>query len=153
MTSKSAKPRLQGPSPGEQPQGKKIIYLACPYTDPDSKVREQRFHAATKAAAKLIERGAIVYSPITMTHPIDIVLAGTSETLGSDYWVTFDEAFMDVCSEMVILRIHGWDQSGGIRREIGYFEKQGKPVRFMSPDDDTISAGRKDPKQQKKAAR
>jgi nucleoside 2-deoxyribosyltransferase len=123
---------------------KRIIYLACPYTDPDRMVREQRFRFATEAAAALIERGHIVFSPITMTHPIDTVLAGNAATLGSEFWVTFDEAFMDVCSEMIILDIEGWDRSSGIRREIEYFERQGKPVRFISPGSHLLRNARAD---------
>jgi hypothetical protein len=57
-----------------------IIYLACPYSDPDYAIREQRFHLANDAAASLIRQGYIVYSPITMTHPIDVVLAGAERS-------------------------------------------------------------------------
>lgn len=110
----------------------KVVYLACPYTDPDPDVRRRRFEAATKAAAELIRRGEIVYSPITMTHPIDVVLAGEAGTLGSDYWVAFDEAFMEMSTEMVVLQIPGWDRSNGVAREIEYFRNAGKPIRYMT---------------------
>lgn len=112
----------------------KIIYLACPYTHIDKKVREMRFNAATRAAAHLIKSGRIVFSPITMTHPIDVVLATEDATLGSDYWVDFDEAFMEFCSEMIILNIDGWNTSSGIKREILYFQSKGKPISVMSFD-------------------
>src|SRR3954470_8339054 len=54
-------------SPGRRDisENRKIIYLACPYTDGDPRLREQRFEAATDAAAFLIRQGYIVYSPIT----------------------------------------------------------------------------------------
>jgi hypothetical protein len=107
-----------------------IIYLACPYTDKDPKIRLKRFELATAAAATLVKRGCVVFSPITMTHPMDVALAG-SETLGSDFWVKFDEAFMDKCSEMIILQVEGWDKSSGIKREIEYFKQAGKAVSLM----------------------
>jgi Domain of unknown function (DUF1937) len=110
-----------------------VIYLACPYTDPDPAVRKSRFDVATAVAADFIRTGRIVYSPITMTHPIDMVLAGASNTLGSDYWVAFDEAFMDMCSEIVVIRLNGWDKSSGVRREIAYFQERNKSVRYMDP--------------------
>jgi len=47
-----------------------MIYLACPYSHPDSNVREYRFKMANRAAAKLMRDGHIVYSPISHTHPI-----------------------------------------------------------------------------------
>jgi hypothetical protein len=134
MVPKPAERRFEKPLATDPQTVRRIIYLACPYTHPDSHVREARFRAATRAAAALIKEGYVVYSPITMTHPIDVVLAGTTSTLGSDYWVAFDEAFMDICSEMVILKVDGWDRSSGIRREREYFESQGKPVRFIQPE-------------------
>ena len=110
-----------------------IIYLASPYTHTDASVREARFHQATRAAATLIESGAVVYSPITMTHPIDLLLAEDGATLGSEYWVKFDEAFMNACSKMVILRIDGWSESLGIKREIEFFRAMEKPIEFLDP--------------------
>jgi hypothetical protein len=114
--------------------GSKIVYLACPYTDASADVRGERFHAATKAAAALISRGHIVFSPITMTHPIDVVMAGTAGTLGSEFWVAYDEAFMSFCSELAIVKICGWDKSSGIARERQYFEARSLPIWFVDPD-------------------
>jgi hypothetical protein len=111
----------------------KIVYLACPYTDISSEVREKRFHAANRAAADLIRSGHIVFSPITMSHPIDIVLAGRENTLGSEFWVRFDEAFMEFCSEIAILMIDGWESSAGVLRERRFFESRGLPVRYLQP--------------------
>lgn len=110
------------------PRTNKILYLACPYTHRDFQVRLRRFEQATKAAASLISDGYIVFSPITMTHPIDIVLAGSENTLGSDFWIKFDEAFMDRCDELVLLEIDGWMESSGVIREIEYFRANNKPL-------------------------
>lgn len=115
-------------------QADQIVYLACPYTHAKSEVMEARFEAANRAAAALIKRGHIVYSPITMTHPIDKVMAGSSNTLGSDFWVQFDEAFMRACSSMYVLMIDGWDRSSGIKREIAFFEQSGKPIVYIEND-------------------
>ena len=115
-----------------------VVYLACPYTDPNPAVRKARFDAATAVAADLIRAGRIVYSPITMTHPIDMVLAGASNTLGSDYWVAFDEAFMEMCSEMVVVRLNGWERSNGIKREIDYFTDRKKPIRYVDPPNSIV---------------
>jgi Domain of unknown function (DUF1937) len=115
-------------------QRSRIIYLACPYTDASPEIREQRFRAATKAAAALIKQGHIVFSPITMTHPIDVVLAGALGTLGSEFWIKFDEAFMPFCSELVIVGVEGWDRSSGIAREREFFEASKLPVWFVDPE-------------------
>jgi hypothetical protein len=113
-----------------------LTYLACPYTHADSKIRIQRFEASAHAAAYLIHRGMFVYSPITMTHPIDLVMNEEGETMGSDYWCDFDEAFMGVCREMIILTLPGWRDSNGIKREIAYFNTVGRPIRYMSANEE-----------------
>ena len=64
----------------------KIAYLATPYTDKDPLVKQERFQKVNKVAAKLIERGEIIFSPISHTHPIAMVgnLPG-----GWEYWDEF----------------------------------------------------------------
>lgn len=119
---------------------REIVYLACPYTDSKVHVREERFRAATEAAAALIRQGRIVFSPITMTHPIDVVLSEGEGTLGSDFWVSFDEAFMSCCSEMIILQVPGWNTSRGIAREVEFFRSQRKPISIMSADHQLMPA-------------
>jgi hypothetical protein len=110
-----------------------IIYLACPYTHQSAEVRLRRFELATRTAARLISEGRIVFSPITMTHPIDVLLAGGQDTLGSEFWVRFDESFMNFCNEMAILRLIGWENSPGIIRERKFFEDRGRKVWFIDP--------------------
>ena len=117
--------RAQCPLKIESNMLERIVYLAGPYTHDDPLVREERFHKITRAAAHLIESGAIVYSPLTMTHPIDLELAAAGETMGSEYWVRFDEAFMEFCDCITVLRIEGWDNSSGVMREIEFFESKG----------------------------
>ena len=44
------------------------VYLAAPYSDPDSQVRKMRFSRVTEVAAELMNRGLAVFSPVTMGH-------------------------------------------------------------------------------------
>jgi Domain of unknown function (DUF1937) len=110
-----------------------IIYLAAPYTHPDPEVRLARYKAVTHIAARLVAEGRRVFSPLTMTHPLDILMAGSSNTLGSDYWVRFDEAFMAHCSEIIIVTLEGWDASSGVAREKRFFAERGLPIRYVAP--------------------
>jgi len=112
-----------------------MIYLASPYTKGSAESRMARFHAVTQVAARLIEQKNIVYSPITMTHPIDLVLATDNETLGSDFWVNFDESFMAHCTQIVVLTLPGWRESSGVAREIEYFKGRGIAPSFVAPEE------------------
>jgi hypothetical protein len=113
--------------------GRRVIYLAGPYTHADHAIRQQRFERLTATAARLIADGHIVYSPISMTHPIDLHFVRDDVHLSSDFWCDFDETFMAVCTEMAILPLEGWEQSSGIRRERAYFGAKGLPVWFLEP--------------------
>ena len=115
-----------------------ITYLAAPYSHPDPDVRRARYESATAAAAALTRRGTIVFSPLTLTHPMDVLLAREGETLGSDYWVAFDEAFMELCSEIVVLRLDGWEQSKGVNSELEFFRTRGRRITFIDPVDQRV---------------
>lgn len=114
------------------PAARRIVYLACPYSHPDLDIRLERFAAANRAAAWLIRAGSIVYSPISMTHPIDLEMSEEGISQGSDYWCDFDEAFMEFCTEMLILDIPGWENSSGIARELRYFKEKGRDVSMLT---------------------
>jgi len=122
-----------------------VIYLAGPYSNdapqnPDAKAspekRAARFNAVTEAARHLIEAQEIVYSPLTMTHPIDVRMKADP---GSQFWVSFDEAFMTHCTRLIVLRLPGWDQSSGVRHEIEFFSKRGIGPEWRDPKDFGIS--------------
>ncbi|HYN45830.1 MAG TPA: DUF1937 family protein, partial [Allosphingosinicella sp.] len=118
-----------------------IIYIGGPYSNdgpnaPAEKAsaakRLARFHAITEVARHLIEQGEIVYSPLTMTHPIDLRMKNQQE---SSFWVTFDEAFMEHCRRLIVLTLPGWEQSSGLKREIAFFRERGIEPEERSPDE------------------
>jgi hypothetical protein len=122
---------------------REMLYIAGPYTkllDGKDK-RVERFMALTRAAAEFMADGYLVYSPITHTHEIDLLLADGG-TLGSDYWVDFDEHFMAICDRCVVVRLPGWEDSAGVRREVAYFLKHGKTVHFVGPTDYVLCKSR-----------
>ena len=100
------------------------IYLACPYTNTEN----SSFIKANRAAAKLMLDGNIVFSPISMSHPI-----ATQCDLPGDweFWKKFDEAFIEWCDEMHVLCLPGWKESRGVTAEIKIAEDMGKPVKFI----------------------
>lgn len=105
-----------------------MIYLACPYSHPLEGIRKARFRAANIAAAKLMAEGHVVYSAISMSHPIAVE---NNLGLDWDFWRPNDVFFIGICDEIVVLKYPGWDQSEGIAAEIRLAESLGKPVRYM----------------------
>lgn len=106
------------------------VYLATPYSRyPDG--LEAAFRDAAKLAARLLELGVRVYSPICHTHPIAI--HGELDPLDHSIWLPFDEAMMEACDAIVVAMMPSWKQSKGIKYEIDYFTLEGKPVFYLEP--------------------
>ena len=106
-------------------------YLACPYSSPHYMVRRARFDAANQVAANLIAEGRMVYSPISMGHPI--AEAGAGHTW--EDWKALDLAILESprCEGVIVLTIVGWDRSAGVEAEIAAAKALGKPVLYLDP--------------------
>lgn len=104
-----------------------LVYLASPYTHSDPAVQEARFHAVCRHAAGMMRGGVRVFSPIAHTHPIAVHgLPGDW-----DFWKEYDRGFIEMCAEVLVLMLPGWDQSKGVRAEIAIARELGKPVRYV----------------------
>ena len=107
-----------------------MIYLASPYSHPDSEVREQRFQEVCFAAARLLVAGYAVFSPIVHGHP----LVGCGLPIDWPFWERFDRDHLLRCDEVVVLMLDGWRESVGVAAEIQIAGELGKPVRYLAPD-------------------
>ena len=94
---------------------KELIYLAVPYTHPDPNVKHERFSIANRVAAKLMQLGLYIFSPISHTHPI--ALAG--DLPGNwEFWENFDRLYLAVSKQIIVVAIPGWRESVGVQNEI-----------------------------------
>jgi hypothetical protein len=105
-----------------------MIYLASPYSHPDTDVRQQRFEAACRAAAELIRHGKTVFSPIAHSHAI----CRYGLPLDWRFWQRHDRRYLEVCDEVVVLLLDGWQESVGVKAEIAIARELGKPVSFIA---------------------
>lgn len=109
------------------------IYLASPYSHAGQTVRYRRFEAACKAAAILMRKGHVVFSPIVHSYSIADIgrMTGDWET-----WKRQDVAFLRgfYPTEVVVLKLPGWERSAGIEAELLMAESLEIPVRFVEPE-------------------
>lgn len=113
--------------PEDQPEG--FWYLATPYSKYPQGI-EAAFQCACSAAARLIERGVNVYSPIAHTHPI--AMNGGLDPLDHTIWMPLDEPMMRAAHGLFVLEMPGWDTSKGVAEEIAHFKAAGKPIRQIT---------------------
>ena len=106
-----------------------LCYLATPYSKYSGGDLALAFQHAAQLAAQLMLCGVKVYSPIAHTHPLAIY--GNIDPLDHKIWLPFDEAIMDKADALAVAKTEGWEQSTGIKHEIGVFTAAGKPVYYV----------------------
>lgn len=104
-----------------------MIYLASPYSDPNPEVKEQRFNDVCRAAAELMRRGILIFSPIAHTHPI----ANFGLPSGWEFWRQFDYHHIETSEQVWVLTLPGWADSVGVSAEVEIAKELGKPVRLV----------------------
>ena len=110
-----------------------LIYLAIPYSSPESYMRWVRWEIANRVAAKLMSEGNYIFSPISHTHPIKEVSEGKLPG-GWEYWEGFDRQFLNVCKKIIVILIPGWEDSKGVQAEIKIGQELGIPVEYIDYD-------------------
>ena len=123
---------------------KKLVYLATPYsftvkskeiglTRPDyseqeREIRQKRFEAVNKVASKLMEKGFMIFSPISHSHPIasQCDMDSSFET-----WAEFDFALISRCDMVFVYCQKGWEDSRGVENEAMFAVKHGIPVIYI----------------------
>jgi len=108
-----------------------FVYLASPYTHESRVVREMRYLAACRAAARLMRDGHVVFSPIAHSHSIEV--SGIGEPISGDFWKDQDIPVLRHASMLKVLRLEGWEQSSSIRWEIQTAKALYLPIEFIDP--------------------
>jgi hypothetical protein len=108
-----------------------MIYVCSAYSHPDAAVRQQRFEAACRATAALIRQRKVVYSPIVHGHP----LCQYGLPLDWAFWKRHDLAFLEMCDEVLVLKLDGWQTSVGVQAEMEAARRLEKPVTLLDPAD------------------
>lgn len=111
-----------------------FIYLASPYTNPDNPsdlaYREQRYREVCMAAAALMLKGEMVFSPIAHSHPIAAYLPDDLRN-SHTFWLEQDFAILGRADKLVICQLYQWERSYGVQKEIDFAFARHIPVEFL----------------------
>jgi hypothetical protein len=115
-------------TPNDRAKFRPLTYLACPYSHPDPKVKDERCRKADRATAHLIDtKGWNVFSPITHSHPLAMCgLKGSWE-----FWQKIDIEYLLLSERVIVLCLDGWRESTGVNAEIDIAKQLGIPISYM----------------------
>jgi hypothetical protein len=107
-----------------------IIYIASPYSNPDSKIMDNNFKLVSSFASELCSKGYIAFSPITYGH---VLVDYTEMPTDWEFWENFCLSFLKLSSELWVYEIEGWDRSRGVAREIKYAIENNIKIKYIKP--------------------
>lgn len=106
----------------------KLVYLACPYTHNDRAIAERRAKIASYVAAKLMQHGFVVFSPLSHSTAIAPYLKNHFD---HKFWLTQDLPWLLKCDILIVLCLPGWSQSFGVSQEINTAIQHGIPIKYV----------------------
>lgn len=114
----------------------KLIYLAAPYRHDDPEVMEKRAALTNVVAARIMQEGYAVFSPLSHSIPINEELH-LSNRDNFYFWLTQDLEILDRCDELWILdhnidpRFGHMNKSRGCMREYRHAIATNKRIYFV----------------------
>lgn len=109
---------------------KPLLYLCTVYTSHAWGLDEAALEASS-LLGKLLKAGHRVFCPIAHCHRASM-LEGLPTDF--DWWMDYDEGWIDLCDGLLVAKMDNWEQSKGIRHEVRYANAVGKPVQYLDVD-------------------
>jgi hypothetical protein len=107
-----------------------LVYLATPYTE-YPRGPHAAFIRACEIKGQLIRVGLKVYSPIVSSHMVAIY--GGLPPFDHDLWIPLDLDMLSRVDALMVAHMDGWDTSYGVREEVKFCERAGKPIFDLDP--------------------
>jgi hypothetical protein len=112
-----------------------MIYIASPYTSvlPNKNginVMQRRYEVVMEFVANNLEMP--FFSPILYCHEMAKKYE-LPKTFG--YWQKLNHHYIDISTEVWVLKMNGWEESKGVSDEIQYATEIGKNVIYVKMED------------------
>ena len=105
-----------------------MIYLASPYTHPDSNIEYLRYKAVYFHTLAMIKNGFGVFSPILYGYQFHV-----KGDLKGDFaqWENLNKMMIEKAEVVLVLMLDGWQTSAGVTTEIKYAQELGKRIQYV----------------------
>lgn len=108
-----------------------LCYLATPYSK-YARGPDMAFIDAARLAARLMQAGIDIYSPIAHGHPLSV--HGGISKYDYSIWMPANFKMARRMDALIIGMLPGWDRSEGIAEEVHFFKAELKPIFHLDPD-------------------
>lgn|GEM_PF-4650121 len=106
-----------------------LAYLACPFSHPDRRIRFKRYRQCCEVTAALMRLGVLVFSPLAHSVMVHEKYRLPDEW---EFWRRIDFAFLDRCTELLVLTLPGWEESVGVQAELARARARGMRITFIA---------------------
>jgi hypothetical protein len=103
----------------------KMVYVAAPFWHESVEVRAYRRRKAIEYSERLFHKGVQFYSPLLYSERFK------DKKAKEGFWIKHGLKMVDVCTEMHVLCLDGWEHSSGIKGEVSRAEKNGHEIRYI----------------------
>lgn len=111
-------------------KSKPLEYLCTVYTS-NPLGYEAAYLQAASTLGRLLKKGHRVFCPIAHCHTASAITGIPQEF---DWWMDYDEGWIDKCDILTVVMMENWEESRGITHEIEYARGKGMPIRYIDPD-------------------
>lgn len=121
-----------------------FVYLAQPYSHPDSKVRAARFKIAEFMTAHYSHNNEFIYSPIVHFHRLSVLYYLPTN---AEFWRNNNFAMLGKADTLRVLEMPGHDVSVGLKAEVDFYVDRCPfvPIQYVSwKEITTLIANHKD---------
>jgi hypothetical protein len=104
-------------------------YLASPYTHDDERVMQIRYEKALDVVVSRVKKRIFILSPIVYCHLMAVKYGLPRD---AEFWEWLNVSMMLKSSNMQVLKLDGWKESGGLANEIKLAVASGMPITYMT---------------------
>jgi hypothetical protein len=104
---------------------KRFVYVAAPFWHDSETVRAYRRRKAIEYSEQLFFKGILFYSPLMYSERFK------DRKAREGFWIEHGLKMVDVCTEIHVLCLEGWQDSRGIQGEVARAERNGAEVRYI----------------------
>ena len=110
-----------------------LIFVSMPYSAPAARTVTMRMDIWCREMARYVLRGEPVIGVLWYHFALE-----HEPKLGTDWaaWKAYAEALILKSSKVRVIKVHGWDQSEGVKGEIEFAEANGIPVEYVKAGED-----------------